>query len=319
MRKSFLISAMAAAAVSFVSVPPANAADFGCKTAKLIVPWGPGGGTSVLFGLFEKHMNSHGASPKIKVVTIPGQGGNKGAKVAVNEKPDGCSLFAIHQSAIISNLAKRVNFNYTAFETVAHLTVTPSILSGSPKTPYSSYEGMLKHAKANPGKIKVGASLGATSHFIWLIFGEKTGTSYSFVPVQGGTGKRKQLLMNNTFSLAEMNEAAAAKQLKSGLMKPFAIAAAKRSAAFPNLPTLREKGVDLVYALNRGIVAPKGTSKAKIAHWAAAFKKPLQDPAFVKSIAAKGTGLEYMGPKAYQKWFAAQTALFTKVHNSIKK
>lgn len=319
MRKSLLVSAITAVTMTMLSAPQASAADFSCSTAKLIVPWGPGGGTAVLFGLFEKYMNSHGAKPKIKVVTIPGQGGNKGAKVAVKEKPDGCSLFAIHQSAIIGHLAKRVKFNYTAFETVAHLTVTPSILSGSPKVPFNTYDGMLKHLKANPGQVKVGASIGATSHFIWLIYGEKTGTSFRFVPVQGGTGKRKQLLMNDTFSLAEMNEAAAAKQLKTGLMKPFAIAAVKRSPAFPNVPTLREKGIDLIYALNRGIVVPKGTPRAKVAHWAAAFKKPLQDPAFVKSIAAKGTGLQYMGPEDYKKWFAAQTAVFTKVHASISK
>lgn len=79
MKKIILLSAAAAALMTVVSVPQANAAKFGCKTAKLIVPWGPGGGTAVLFGLFEKYMNANGASPKIKVVTIPGQGGNKGA------------------------------------------------------------------------------------------------------------------------------------------------------------------------------------------------------------------------------------------------
>jgi len=101
-------------------------------------------------------------------------------------------------------------------------------------------------------------------------------------------------------------------------MKPLAIAAAKRSPTFPNVPTLREKGIDLLYALNRGIVVPKGTAKDKIDHWAAAFKKAVDDPAFVKQIAAKGTGLQYMGPKKYENWFKAQTALFTKVHASIK-
>ena len=228
MRKSITMTAMGAALLAMSSVPAA-AADFGCSTARLIVPWGPGGGTAVLFGLFEKYMNENGAKPKIKVVTIPGQGGNKGAKVAVKEKADGCTLFAIHQSAIISHLAKRVDFNYAAFDTVAHLTVTPSILSASPKAPFNSYDEMLKYAKANKGGVKVGAAIGATSHFIWLIVGEKTGTSYSFVPVQGGTGKRKQLLMNNTFLLGEMNEAAAKKELTSGALKPIAIAATKRS------------------------------------------------------------------------------------------
>ena len=310
---------IAVAATVGLSVAPAHAAAPSCSTAKLIVPWGPGGGTAVLFGLFEKYMNQHGAKPKIKVVTMPGQAGNKGAKEAVKAKADGCTLFAIHQSAIISYLSKRVPFNWDGFDTVAHLTVTPSILAASPKSPFNDYAGMLKHLKANPGQVKTGASIGATSHFIWLMFGEKTGTSNKFIPVQGGTGKRKQLLMNDTFLLGEMNEAAAKKELTSGALKPLAIAAVKRSPTFPDVPTLQEKGVDLIHALNRGIVVPKGTPKDVIDHWAAAFKKPLQDPAFVKQIAAKGTGLEYKGPKAYADWFQSQTAIYAKVYAMISK
>ena len=319
MRNSIKFAAIAVSALALAGIAPARAADLPCSTARLIVPWGPGGGTAVLFGLFEKYMNEHGANPKIKVVTIPGQAGNKGAKVAEAAKADGCSLFAIHQSAIISYLSKRVPFNWDAFETVAHLTVTPSILAASPGAPFDDYDGMLAYLKANPGKAKTGASIGATSHFIWLMFGEKAGTSNRFIPVQGGTGKRKQLLMNNTFVLAEMNEAAAKKEMTSGALKPLAIAASKRSPTFPNVPTLREKGVDLIHALNRGIVVPKGTPKAAIDHWAAAFKKPLQDPAFRKQIAAKGTGLEYIGPGAYADWFKVQTGVYTKVHAKISK
>jgi tripartite-type tricarboxylate transporter receptor subunit TctC len=304
---------------AILAAAPSHATAPSCRTAKLIVPWGPGGGTAVLFGLFEKYMNEHGAKPKIKVITIPGQAGNKGAKEAVKAKADGCTLFAIHQSAIISYLSKRVKFNWDSFETVAHLTVTPGILAASPKAPFKNYDSMLKHLKANPGQVKTGALIGATSHFIWLMYGEKTGTSNRFIPVQGGTGKRKQLLMNNTFLLGEMNEAAAKKEMVGGALTPLAIAATKRSPTFPNVPTLREKGVDLIHALNRGIVVPKGTSKDIIAHWAAAFKKPLQDPAFVKQIAAKGTGLEYKGPADYAKWFKAQSAIYGKVHASISK
>ncbi|MBL6959415.1 MAG: tripartite tricarboxylate transporter substrate binding protein [Rhodospirillales bacterium] len=322
--KTGLIASLAAgvAMMGAVALTPtaSNAAPkFACDTAKLIVPWGPGGGTAVLFGLFEKYLNSHGASPKIKVVTIPGQAGNKGAKEAVKAKPDGCTLFAIHQSALVSFVSKRVPFNWDAFETVAHLTVTPSFVAGSPKSPYNTFDEFVAHAKKTGGNMKVGASIGATSHFFFVLMGEKAGIKFSYVPVQGGTGKRKTLLLNDTFIAAEMNEAAAGKEMKSGALKPLAIAHDKRSPAFPNVPTLKEKGIDLMHALNRGIVVPKGTSKDIINHWAAAFKKPLQDPKFVASIAAKGTGLQYMGPADYAKWFATQSDVIKKVHASVSK
>ena len=68
-----------------------------CSTAKLIVPWKAGGGTQVIFAIFEKVVQQMNVDSKIKLVMIPGQGGNKGAKEAAKSKPDGCTLFAIHQ------------------------------------------------------------------------------------------------------------------------------------------------------------------------------------------------------------------------------
>ena len=69
---------IAVLAFGLVSLP-ASAANIPCKTAKLIVPWKAGGGTHVLFSIFEKTIQQLDVTPKIKVVTVPGQGGNKGA------------------------------------------------------------------------------------------------------------------------------------------------------------------------------------------------------------------------------------------------
>ena len=86
-------------------------------------------------------------TPKIRVVTVPGQGGNKGAKEAAKAKPDGCTLFAIHQSAVTSYLNKRIDFQYDGFETVANLTSTPDIIGAAKDTPYNSYEEFIDYAK----------------------------------------------------------------------------------------------------------------------------------------------------------------------------
>jgi len=104
------VSAVAFTTTATTSTPVYAAATVPCTTAKLIVPWGAGGGTHVLFSIFEKTIQEMDLTPKIKVVTIPGQGGNKGAKVAAKAKADGCTLFAIHQSAITSFLNGRVKF-----------------------------------------------------------------------------------------------------------------------------------------------------------------------------------------------------------------
>ena len=102
---------VAVVAMAWVS-GPTMAADIPCKTAKLIVPWKAGGGTHVIFSIFENTIQNLDVTPKIKVVTVSGQGGNKGAKEARKAKADGCTLFAIHQSAITSYLNGRIDFSF---------------------------------------------------------------------------------------------------------------------------------------------------------------------------------------------------------------
>jgi len=74
--------ASAACLISFGLIQPAQAAEIPCDTAQLIVPWKAGGGTHVIFSIFEKVIAEMDIEPKIQVVTVPGQGGNKGAKPA---------------------------------------------------------------------------------------------------------------------------------------------------------------------------------------------------------------------------------------------
>ena len=91
--KSFCAAALAGAVGVFAPASAKAAPDFSCSTAKLIVPWKAGGGTAVIFNIFENIINNEiKAEPKIQVVTISGQGGNKGAKEAKSSKPDGCTL-----------------------------------------------------------------------------------------------------------------------------------------------------------------------------------------------------------------------------------
>jgi tripartite-type tricarboxylate transporter receptor subunit TctC len=278
-----------------------HAVDLPCKTAKLIVPWGAGGGTGVLFSLIEKTISTLDVKTKIKVVSISGQGGNKGAKEAHGSKPDGCTLFAIHQSAITSYLNGRIDYHYNGFKPIALLTSTPDIVGAASNMPWNNFADMKKAVLADPGKYTVGATFGSTSQFYWQVLESKTGMKFKYVPYDG-TAQRTKALMSGTINLGGINVAANRKNIEGGSVKAFAIAAEKRSPFLPNLPTLRELGVDMVYALDRGVVAPLGTSDAVVGYWADVFKKATQDAGLQKAIANKGTGLVYVGPKPYAKW-----------------
>ncbi|MDD9878249.1 MAG: tripartite tricarboxylate transporter substrate binding protein [Magnetovibrio sp.] len=300
--KTLIVSAVSVAALAGVTAPtPAHAAKFACSTAKLIVPWKAGGGTHVLFSIFEKTIAQMDVKPKLKVVTIPGQGGNKGAKEAAKAKPDGCTLFAIHQSAFTSHLNGRIKFHFDAFDPVALLTDTPDIIGASAKAPWDNYADFQKAVLAAPGTVPTGATFGSTSQFTWLQLQRKTGMKFKFVPFDG-TRQRMTALLSGAITLGGLNVASGRKYIESGELKAYAIAADKRDPALPNLPTLKELGVDMSFSIKRGVVAPKGTPKAAIDYWAGVLKKAAADPGLMKQMVAKGTGIQWVGPAGYQKW-----------------
>lgn len=317
-KPKWLVLGAALFGAAALTATPSTAADLPCKTAKLIVPWGPGGGTSVIFGIFEKAIEASDAPVKIKVVTIPGQGGGKGAKEAHAAKPDGCTLFAIHQHLVVNYINGVTDFSWDGFEPVAMLTDTPEIIGAGGHVAYDDLKGMLAAAKAKPGGIPTGVSMGATSHFLWIMLGAKTETNYAYVPFQGGTAGRITGLLNGSIDLGGINMAAARTQRGDGKLKAFAIAANERSPLIPDVPTLKEEGVDMTYSLTRGIMLPKGASKEAVAYWAEVFKAPTQDKAFVDAQAAKGTSIVYLGPEDYAKWWKETEKEFLDAAKQLK-
>jgi tripartite-type tricarboxylate transporter receptor subunit TctC len=307
MRKTLISSVLAAGALAVaLSVTPfgtASAApNIPCKTAKLIVPWGAGGGTDVLFRIFAETANKSGIKPQLQVVNMGGQGGNKGAKEARKAKPDGCTLFAIHQSAITSYFTGRVDFTWDAFEPVALLTRTPLIVGAAPDVPYSNLKEMVADAKKNPGKILAGGTLGSTSHFFFLLLEDAAGVKFKHISYDG-TRQRMTALLAKNIHLGEINLAAAKKYIQTNELKALGISTAKRHPDIPKVGTLVEQGIDIVYGTDRGIMLPKGTSQAIIQHYSDAMAKAAADPAYVKAIENKGSSVEFTPATAYVAYF----------------
>jgi len=306
-----ILGAFALSAASLMS-SAASAAVIPCNTAKLIVPWAPGGGTHIIFSIFEEIMNKQDG-PNIQVVTISGQGGNKGAKEARKAKADGCTLFAIHQSAIVSYLAGRVDFTWDAFDMVAQVTSTPEVVGASGDAPWSDFNAMIADAKANPNTIPLGATLGSTSQFMWLLIEElNPGAKFKYIPFDG-TAQRVTALLAGTIKLGTVNIPTAKKNVSQGTLKALAVAAPERLPEFPDVPTLKELGTDMTYSLDRGIVAPKGTPKDVIEMWSQRLKAAAESPELLDKLKAKGTPVRWVGADGYAEWFKNEYAAHEKV------
>jgi tripartite-type tricarboxylate transporter receptor subunit TctC len=300
-RKTFVGLAAATLTAAVIS-SGAAAADIPCGTAKLIVPWGAGGGTDVIFRIIVDSANKHGADPQIQVVNIGGQGGNKGAKEAVKAKPDGCTLFAIHQSAISSFLTGRVDFTWDSFDPVALMTRTPTIYGANAKVPYSNLDELKAYAAAHPQEVLAGGTLGSTSHFAMLELQDAAGVEFKHISYDG-TRERMTALLANNIQIGEINLAAAKKYIQSGELKALAITTEERNEEIPDVPTAKEQGYDLVIGVDRGIVLPKGAPKDVVDHYIGLFTVVAKDPEVQKQMEAKGSSMPFLAGDEYRAYF----------------
>ncbi|MBU0723813.1 MAG: tripartite tricarboxylate transporter substrate binding protein [Alphaproteobacteria bacterium] len=309
MSKNAFLSIAAAALMASAAFFPAtaDAAAPKCSTAQLIVPWGAGGDTDIVFRTFVDSINKSGVKPELQVVNIGGQGGNRGAAEARKAAPDGCTLLAIHESVITSFLTGRIDYTPDAFEPISLVTYTPSIIGAYAKAPFKSMEELIAAAKKEPKSITAGVTLGSTSHFIFLLIEDATGTEFRYVSYEGTRERNTALLAGNVL-LGETNILTAKQYLSEGSLQALAIATDERDAALPEVPTLKEQKIPVTYGLARGVVAPKGTPAETIKFWEEVFAKAAKDPGLVKAITGASSSVMYKNAADYGAFLKASFA-----------
>ena len=276
------------------------------RPIKLIVPWAAGGDTDSIYRSLAPHLQKH-LGETVVIANVGGASGTKGAKEAKDAAADGYTLFAVHDSIHSTYWTGVADVNYTDFEPICLVSATPSIVTASPKTPWKDMKSLLADAKAKPGQITVGATLGSTSHFFPAMVEKAAGVKFKYVSYEG-TAPRMNALLGGHVDLAESNLTQKGKA-DAGDLRFLAIAADKRSAEIPNVPTLKEVGIDVSYAVNRGLLVPKGTPADVRQKLAAACAAATKEPAFAEAMKHQGTLVQYEDAKRYAEFLKRNDAL----------
>ncbi|MBM3950288.1 MAG: tripartite tricarboxylate transporter substrate binding protein [Rhodospirillales bacterium] len=300
------IACVAIGALAAVAPSPSFAAvDLPCRAVRMIVPWNAGGDTDLIFRPVVDALNALNPKAQLQVVNIGGQSGNKGAREVRDAKPDGCTLLAMHDSQITTYLAGGVDFTWDAFQPVALLTYTPSMLAAGTKTPYNDMAGLIDYAKKNPGQIKAGVTTGSTSQFLQLMIEDAAKISFKYVPYEG-TRERNTALLANNIDVGESNILTAKEYVKNNQMKALAIATEKRDPLMPDLKTMREYGLDVVYGLSRGVVMPKGASAELVTYYEDLFRRAMQAPKVKEVMDTHSTWIQFKGAKDYAAFLKSE-------------
>jgi len=285
------------------------------RPVKIIVPWwAPGDDTDAIKRVFAEIAKQYFPEPLV-VVNIPGASGTRGAREAKTSPPDGYTLYSAHDSLHTTYHTGVSDVSYRDFEPVCLATSTPAILAASPNAPWKSFQELVADSKKRPGEIKVGAALGSTSHFFPVLVEREAGVKWRYVGYEE-TVLRMSALMRNHIGLAETS-LARLDEARAGKMKFLAIATEKRHPAAPELPTLRELGINVTYAVNRGFLAPKGTPEAVLARLEELCAKVTGDPAFAEAMRRQGTEVRFLGREAYSGFLEGRDALTAELARSL--
>jgi tripartite-type tricarboxylate transporter receptor subunit TctC len=293
-------------AAALAVLPLATLAAYPDRPVKLIVPWAAGGDTDVIYRAFQPFFQKH-LGGTVVIANVGGASGTKGAKEAKDAPADGYTIFAVHDSIHSTYFTGVADVNWHDFEPICLVSATPSILTASPKAAWNDMRSLLADAKQRPGQITVGATLGSTSHFFPALVEKAAGLKFKYVSYEG-TAPRMNALLGSHIDLAESNLTQKGKA-DAGQLKFLAIATDKRAPELPNVPTLKELGVDVTYAVNRGILVNKGTPREAIDKLVSACAAAAKEPGFDAAMKQQGTLVHYLGPKEYTEFLKANDTL----------
>jgi len=290
-----ILSAIAAAA--WLSLGgPASAQQYPDRAIKMIVPWAAGGDTDNIFRPFAPLMQKH-IGQTVVIANVGGASGTVGAREAKGSPADGYTLYAVHDYIHLTYYAGIADVKYTDFEPICLLAGTPSVLTASTKTPWKDWKGFVADAKARPGQISVGATLGSTSHIFPAMVEKAAGIKLKYVSYDG-LAPRMNAILGGHIDLTDSNLTQKGK-VDAGQLRFLAIASAKRDPGMPDVPTLKELGHDIVFEVVRGLLVPKGTPAPVRAKLGDACAKAAAEPAFAASMKAQGTRVAYLNAKDY--------------------
>jgi tripartite-type tricarboxylate transporter receptor subunit TctC len=290
------------AAVLLCAAAPARA-EFPEKPVEMTVLFGSTAKT--IAQVLADEMSKALGKPVVPVFR-PGAGGAVGYKHVGSQPADGYSIVWNSNSVSTSHLGGNMNLTYKNFAPIARISVESLVVAVKADSPWKTLKDIAAAIKKSSGKLKVGtAAPGSFTHVTAAaIFGALgIGDKVIYVPV-GGQGKVPTELVAGRLDVAVQFPGQFVSYVKAGEVRLIAMSAAERVAAFPNVPTAKEQGVDVTLTMWRGLAAPAGTPVPVLTKLQEAAKKATESENFKSTLAKLGAEVKFLNRDAFGKLIA---------------
>jgi tripartite-type tricarboxylate transporter receptor subunit TctC len=300
--------------------------DYPTKPVKIIVPFPPGGTSDVMGRMIADELTKSLKQPFL-VENVGGAGGVIGTERASKAPNDGYTLVltGVGQNAVAHGLNPKLTYDSTRdFVHLSQIHSGPNVLVVHPSAPFSTFNGLIDYARANPGKLNYGYTHAASGHMAMELLkqtasecpkGKKDckGLFMVGIPYRGG-GPMMTDLLGGQIPLMFINQDSALQFVKAGKLKALAVTSSTRNPLYPDVPTISESGFKGFEALSwSGLSALKGTPQPIVDKLEAAVSAAMQSPAIKQRMEAVGFVVPPQGSKHYDAFVRSELSRWTKV------
>jgi tripartite-type tricarboxylate transporter receptor subunit TctC len=307
--------AAAAAAVLLTAAPSTpRAQEYPTRPVEIIVPFAAGGGTDLIARLMCEGLAQR-LGQSFVAVNRPGANTNVGTLAAIHAKPDGHTLLmASIGLAANPSLYTKLGFDpQRDLAPIALIANVPTILVVSKALPVDALPSFIAYVKARPGELNYASyGVGSGPHLAAELFQSVTGTRIVHVPYGGG-GPAALGVIGNTVQMLFSSVVPVLGMVRGGNVKALAIAAERRLALLPEVPTFKESGVDYETGTWFGILAPAKTPAPVIAKLHAAIHDMLSDPTTRARLTEQGAEVADLGLAQFGDFLREETARLSAV------
>jgi tripartite-type tricarboxylate transporter receptor subunit TctC len=293
--------ALALAALALIAFA-APVAAFPDKPLELTVLFGAGSAADLLARKLAESAGRELGQP-VAVVNRTGAGGALGYTYVKGQPADGYALVWNSNSISTAYHAGNMKLDHTAFASVAALTSEPVSLAVKADAPWKDIRELLAHAKAHPGQVRIGNSgRGSFTHLFAVALENRAGVKLTHVPF--GRELAVTTVLGDKIEASVQLPAEIMAQVTGRQVRVLAISGDKRLASLPDVPTLKESGVDLAMTLWRGVAVPKGTPEPVVARLERAFTQAAQSAEFREFAGRMGAVVDIKGAKDFDAFMA---------------
>ncbi len=311
-----LMTMLFAAAIGGAGV--VHAQSYPSRTIRVIVPQPPGGGFDLVARMIAEPLARVMGNPVV-VENRTGGGTIVGTEAVAKSEPDGYTILLGANANIVFNNGLYAKLPYDPkadFVPIGLATFNPYTLVARSDLPFNSLKEILEHARANPGKLTyASAGNGTGQHIVAAVTFHRAGAQITHVPYKGA-GPAYQDLIPGRVDMFFDNSATAQPHIEGGRVKAIAVSTPERIAPLPNVPTVRENGVDFDLEAWIGYFVRTGTPEPIVARLRADFDKVIAMPELAAALQKRGYRTVRLAPKETEAMVARDIDKWTQLIRS---